>query len=335
MGMSASQARFLGLTARKTNVEYEGQQVNQQRTSLANESANFYNDLLGMTVPVPPSVDDYTKTVYTFEDGALTNEITSMIAQANGFYTVSYLSKWQEDFTPVAAASTIITEINNGATYAVGTHELRELGSLDPTIEDPEKKKKKQIEELAWKALLEEKYNNGEETDWFVRYVTNTETGKETPFFYKVSDVQNAEYDDKTGQSLSNINSYSIGSAQRVEEFKAIQNCKVEKDTSGRFISISIPDANGVMIEYPLTTNTETDQEAYQDAMNEYEHEKYLYDQAIQDINAKIEIVQAEDKNLELRLKQLDTEQDAIQTEMDAVQKVIEKNVESTFKTFG
>lgn len=36
MGMSASQARFLGLTARKTNVEYEGQQVNQQRTTLSN-----------------------------------------------------------------------------------------------------------------------------------------------------------------------------------------------------------------------------------------------------------------------------------------------------------
>ena len=27
MGMAASQARFLGLTARKTNVEYEGQQI--------------------------------------------------------------------------------------------------------------------------------------------------------------------------------------------------------------------------------------------------------------------------------------------------------------------
>ena len=32
MGMAASQARFLSLTARKTNVEYEGQQINQQRT---------------------------------------------------------------------------------------------------------------------------------------------------------------------------------------------------------------------------------------------------------------------------------------------------------------
>ena len=27
MGMAASQARYLGLTARKTNVEYEGQQI--------------------------------------------------------------------------------------------------------------------------------------------------------------------------------------------------------------------------------------------------------------------------------------------------------------------
>ena len=56
MGMSASQARFLGLTARKTNVEYEGQQINQQRTTLSNQSANYYNNLLGMEVPVPPSV---------------------------------------------------------------------------------------------------------------------------------------------------------------------------------------------------------------------------------------------------------------------------------------
>ena len=69
--------------------------------------------------------------------------------------------------------------------------------------------------------------------------------------------------------------------------------------------------------------------------MNQYEYDKYQYDQVIQNINAKIEITQCEDKELELRLKQLDTEQDAIQTEMDAVQKVIEKNVESTFKIFG
>ena len=51
MGMAASQARFLGLTARMNNLEFEGQQINQQRTALSNKSASYYTDLLGMDVP--------------------------------------------------------------------------------------------------------------------------------------------------------------------------------------------------------------------------------------------------------------------------------------------
>ena len=126
-----------------------------------------------------------------------------------------------------------------------------------------------------------------------------------------------------------------MGSAPEVEEIKG-RTARLEKDSTGRYINITIYDENGANpVTYALTTNTLTDQDAYDDAMNQYEYDKYQYDQSIQEINAKIEIIQAQDKNLELRLKQLDTEQDAIQTEMDAVQKVIEKNTESTFKTFG
>ena len=69
MGMAASQARYLGLTARKTNTEWEGQQINQQRTALANQSANLFNQLLTMEVPTPPSKDDYTNIQYSFNDG--------------------------------------------------------------------------------------------------------------------------------------------------------------------------------------------------------------------------------------------------------------------------
>ena len=43
MGMAASQARYLALSARKTNTEYEGQQINQARTALANKSADLFN----------------------------------------------------------------------------------------------------------------------------------------------------------------------------------------------------------------------------------------------------------------------------------------------------
>ena len=55
----------------------------------------------------------------------------------------------------------------------------------------------------------------------------------------------------------------------------------------------------------------------------------------IQDINAKTSIIQRQDQQLELRLKQLDTEQRALSTEIDAVSKVVQDNIESSFKTFG
>lgn len=44
---------------------------------------------------------------------------------------------------------------------------------------------------------------------------------------------------------------------------------------------------------------------------------------------------QHKDKMLEMRLKQLDTEHKTLETEMDSVKKVIDKNVESSFKTFA
>ena len=341
MGMAASQARFLGLTARKTNVEYEGQQINQQRTTLANQTANYYNQLLGMTVPTPPSSADYTKTVYTFTDGNLSNSVTSLIAQQDGTYLVSFVSSWTNDFAPVSAGSAIVTKNDADTEYYIGSTQLRVLGQdltafkdKDPylsTLSD-DQITKLETEEKQYINLLNEKYGTtGDE--WYVRYVQNTSTNTWSPMFYRKEQVDTAIYSDE-GISQSNINVYTMGSAQETEEVKGV-TARLEKDTTGRYINITLYAGTDHEVTYALTTNTLTDQDAYDDAMNQYEYDKYQYDQSIQEINAKIEIIQAQDKNLELRLKQLDTEQDAISTEMDAVQKVIEKNTESTFKTFG
>ena len=70
MGMSASQARLIALTARMNDIEYQGQQINQQRTTLANQVNALYNSLLDMTVPTPPSTKDFTKVVYSGKQGA-------------------------------------------------------------------------------------------------------------------------------------------------------------------------------------------------------------------------------------------------------------------------
>lgn len=44
MGLSASQARFLQLTARRSNVEYQAQQINQQRLQLASKLEMYSNE---------------------------------------------------------------------------------------------------------------------------------------------------------------------------------------------------------------------------------------------------------------------------------------------------
>ena len=356
MGMAASQARFLGLTARKTNTEYEGQQINQQRTTLSNQSANYYNQLLGMTVPVPPSVADYTKTTYTFEDGSLSNSISTMVAQKGGKYLISYTSSWTNDFSVVSTASTIYTRKGEEGNYEyyVGAKKLRQLGegfktdaegkyvADDDGYEDEYLKslsadqlKNLVAEEEKYKEQLKNKYGvsaNG----YMVRYVQNTSTGTWSPYFVN-KDVlvsKNTVFSNN-GSSQSAISTYTIGSAKETEEIKGVE-ARLEQDSTGRIISVTLnPDDPATKVTYAVTTNTITDQAKYDDAMNQYEYDKYEYDQSIQNINAKIEVIQSEDKNLELRLKQLDTEQKAIQTEMESVQKVIEKNTESTFKTFG
>ena len=400
MGMAASQARFLGLTARKTNTEYEGQQINQQRTTLSNQSANYYNQLLGMSVPVPPSVSDFTKTTYTFQDGALTNSVTSMIAQKDGTYKISYNSTWQNDFSVVSSPSRLYTRSHGEQIkynsegiyigkeenvqpisqqdlsdlytnkYTIGATRLRLLGQVNLyTQEDvdnttvtsdmvglykgttltngivyrdeylsslsKEQIKKLVDEEGEYISQLNTKYGTSTR-GWLVRYTQNQSNQEWTPIFVNADLLEspNMVYSDETGSSQSTVKNYTVGAALENEEIKGV-NARLEQDSSGRIINITLHPGDADEVTYAVTTNTVTDQAKYDDAMNQYEYDKYQYDKSIQEINAKIEIIQAEDKNLELRLKQLDTEQDAIQTEMDAVQKVIEKNTESTFKTFG
>lgn len=354
MGMSASQARFLCLTARKNNVEFEGQQINQQRTTLSNESGNYYAELCNMTVPTPPSIDDYTKVSYTFDDGALTNTITSMIAKGNNQYSISYIQQWQDDYSIVSASSSIISKEDDK--YKIGSATLRKLGNLDDynILQDPylSSLSEDQLQDL----MQQEKYyqsmlndnvlNNPASTnEWYVRYVKDSASGSYVPYFYEANQVEDdAKYID--GYATSNINCYSLGTSTRTKEvLNALGS--VEKDSTGRYISITIfqtdedgnikKDENGfdISTEYSLVTNTSTDEDAYNDAMNKYNYEQFQYDQKVQDINSKIEILQQQDKSLELELKQLDTEESAISTEMDAVKKVISKNIDSTFKTFN
>ena len=188
-------------------------------------------------------------------------------------------------------------------------------------------------DEKAYKEKLNANYSQTGEDTWLTRYTQNTSLGAFVPSFYNKSVLDGATYDE-TSTSVSYIGAYTKGASEVSEEIKGVK-AYLEQDSTGRYINITMEDTLGNAVTYALTTSTVTDDNAYNDAMNQYEFDKAQYDKDIQEINTKIEVIQCEDKDLEIRLKQLDTEQDAISNEMDAVTKVIEKNVESSFKTFG
>jgi hypothetical protein len=287
MGLAASQARFLGLTARKSNTEYEGQQVNQQRTTLANESASLYSQLTNLTVPTPPDVNDYYQTTYSFTVDNTTYTMSSlpqMDANGNTFIqsTYNYTDSRYEKVTSLAGL-----DVETG----VGKENGVTVGGQDSFIP------------------LE---NATQAT-----FISNS-----TGTFYRVGDGQDATYYQlKTTEKTGNANFYDV---------------QFNYDSTGSYQSASFTDENGQAHSgVTITSSQEANDTLYEQAMNEYNIEYSNYEKTMAQINAKTEVLQQQDKTLELRLNQLDTEQNAISTEMDAVQKVIEKNVESTFKTFA
>ena len=130
------------------------------------------------------------------------------------------------------------------------------------------------------------------------------------------------------GQAKLNYYNASYVSTRVEETEKAL----LETDGNGRFTSVRFENDS---VTYSLNMQTVTDEAAYQDAMNQYYYDNAVYDKTVQDINAKTSIIQQQDLQLELRLKQLDTEQNALSTEMEAVKKVVDDNVENSFKTFN
>ena len=206
MGMSASQARFLSLTARKTNVEYEGQQINQQRTTLSNESSNYYSQLTSMSVPVPPSSADYSKISYTFVDGTEKNTVTSLIAtkdtKATGIYMLNYVQEIPSDNMVVNGTSIITRTGTEGAfTYNLGTVVLQTAGNNDDSVDkfvaagipyevaiqySPEERANKLKVEKQYVSMASEKYSTD---DWLVRYQRNAATGSYEPVLYSKTAV--------------------------------------------------------------------------------------------------------------------------------------------------
>lgn len=430
MGMAASQARLLSITARKSSNEFSGQQINQQRVTLSNNANAIWTNMLTLQVPTPPSSQDFRKTVYKFEtqDGANASikkfskinqpgpygyiveyEIPKKVPLLSNLGTESgnikievnalaksdaYIkanNKWiqlaQIDKN-IITDEEIKTSLNNAQyvyTYTIqddeGNNIQYYLGSdkeltsynitekengLDynyPIFFKDKNNVLNKIENQKLKAIETEQENSnlsfvidestGETID--LEYVEQAdvpetmEQGTNNKFVYRYSQGNDEKgnpiykyivYDEKL--SSKNINTGTLGSILDIQKWefkdsyveeteKKSQNANIKMSAKGQIEKIYFADGT----DYKLSIEEDLDNDAYDKAMVKYNYQKDLYDKELNDLNARIKIIQSQDQMLEVRLKNIDTEHKALDTEMESVKKVLEKNIESSFKTFA
>lgn len=362
MGMAASQARFLGLTARKTNVEYEGQQVNQQRTALANESSGLFNQMMGLQVPMPPSANNYYNTRYIATNSSDQEFVIMGEEKIAGGAPNEYKIKLQYPVTerratpnPLSADTPISVDKDGKYTIQFFSGNYDQLDfKYDPTSKD--KDYLNDIETLKAIAKVRAGKDVAEDDpllnpDNWLKFKSSD--GKQIFFVHKddfeKSLVEDADGNKTLGKQISyyqrkdvvvNKTCYvdALFQKDNDEDFTGF---RILGENDGNVAWNELPDsAKEALMSLtenwsPLDMKQVNDTEGFDEAMRKYEFDKMKYEKSIQDINSKTEILQQQDRTLELRLKQLDTEQKALSTEMEAVQSVIKKNVETTFKTFA
>jgi len=306
MGLAASQARFLQLTARRTNIEYMGQQINQQRLALANASAGLFEKMLSMIPPSPPSSQDekYFTQGYKFTDA--TDSVQKNIswdsitmpdatdftnAVGAGGLTISTMTISSADLASMANAATSQTDVGAG----INLHTLTSALGIGAT--------QSQLD-----AGYEEIIRNV--TTEYYAYNTDGELETKTTTVPAILVFDN----------LNRLISFTMLDQPELD--------KNEEDTEADTYA-------GIVGADNLTYAGTFDEATYQDDVNKYEFQKASYDYQIERINLETRQIQSQDKSLELKMKQLDTEHNAVQTEMEAVQKVLQKNIEGSFKTFA
>ena len=166
---------------------------------------------------------------------------------------------------------------------------------------------------------LQDAQGNPYDADDFYMYYDN----KNNAVFVLISDVDDGN---------NNATTYSYVANGEYTKNTTYDDVQLTFDpTNGRITQIAIPTyaADGTVSSWTaisVSAETVTDDAAYEDAYNKYEYDTYLYDQKNKEINAKTEVIQQEDKNLELKLQRLDNERTQITTEIEGVKYYVKKN---------
>ncbi len=339
MGLAASQARFLGLTARKSNVEFQGQQINQARTALSNEVNGLYEKYNDLKVPVPPSINEYVKTVYkldsTYEGYEIQNFSKILDGENEGYYNVEL--KYTDSVAtvyPYTSKNARITALKGDEGYSKLNFELgsdsyyydeNDENSTITKITDNYEKYPGLTTIMEKEGKTDGIYYMFQKDDM---YIYTSQADLEATAFSELNDGS---------QVYSGAYMFEYqGSKKEEKTINAV--AALTQDSTGRISSIRVVDCEDdidlINNTYSVSTTATQDEMAYNDALNQYGYEKQKYEQEVEKINKETAKIQQEDRSLELKLNQLDTEERALKTEMDTIKTVLKDTIESVFKTY-
>lgn len=303
MGLSASQARFLQLTARRGDIEYEAQQINFQRLQLSEKLSAASQKYENATTN--------RKMVFSFNTGSEVQKVDLSYTNYKNYMNqqLEGLSTSQEKYYLVSSS---------GKKLVVSSEEERDEMIEKFTSRIP-------IQDIQ---SAKEQYSQAQQDDTtsnlssyivslakidlssYESQVIQDDDGNSVEYYVQ---RQFSEKDFLIADDLDDVENFQSAIQNGTYYFAAFKENSETGERELRTLGWDTLGGGAISEDYDKSD----------DAQAEAEYK------AIQDK------VQTADKKLEMRLDQLETDREAIQTEMDSVKKVMEDNIESTFKIFS
>lgn len=328
---SAAQALYLAKTAEMNDLEFEAFKINTSRTQLSQEANQLGNRMAGLDVPVPPLASDFTRIQYSYMMG--TDNVTiSRVVPRNENYDVTISMNTHGDYMDYRGDYRVNLEEGR---FLVGDTELvtmavahlpdeqlpRYINAIRNTFED---------------YASEDLYPNSAIMEAFMVYKEVLPSNQVAYHFIERADLDVLNQD--RPEDFFEYYDYIMNGSYTTET--TLRDCLLQFDAAGRITQISVPSsvdaANDAVryTHYPVTATQVTDNVAYEDAYNKYQYKKHLYEQEQSELEQKIQVIQRQDKGLELQLTELENKRNALKAEMEGLKKVIEDATEG-FKTFA
>lgn len=333
MGMSASQARLLSLTARLSDLEYQAQMISNSKIRLADEGAQASKDYELALDKKITKVENGTDG--SFQDASVANVATYGGTSLDGTNSkFRYISDNAGNLVMTAAQARNlglnVTQANDGS-YS-STFNTNTYPTLDSYITYQRNQGRIGYTTTTTTAPATAGQGNSNTTNPTTGVITTVTVNNGTATTtVQTPNAQAIKYYSDLYSKLSATTTRN-GAPTSTPQVKILTDSQASDpewlerqiQSGGVYLSeFSENDNRFQNVSWTSGDNTINEQTD----SSEMARAEAKYEATMADINAK-------DKRFDAELKTIDTEHQAVQTEIDSVKKVIDKNIERSFKIF-